>query len=130
MKTQFKQHLHFILFFFKTGQTQSLLFWSNFDPLFQDGRNRGNKKRQGKTQPSAIQIRQSQAPISSSLEMKNRITFCTFWSFLDKKQAVSKGQNQNLTYAGAYAGAINCDLLNTQRPNTFQFYGHWCQTIF
>ena len=88
------------------------------------------KKDKEKLSHRAIQIRQSQAPISSSLEMKNRITFCTFWSFLDKKQAVSKGQNQNLTYAGAYAGAINCDLLNTQRPNTFQFYGHWCQTIF
>ena len=67
----------------ETEDTQSLNFWSNFDPFFppkEDGRNQRKKKGileetiQQLGYPKILKSRR----ISSPLQMKNRITFSTF----------------------------------------------------
>ena len=60
-----------------------------------------SKKKKKKSNHPTIQLRQSQAPISSPLQIKNSITFCTFGAFLRKETGWDqrlKGQNQNLPY--------------------------------
>lgn len=87
----------------ETGGTQSLHFWSHFDPTFlpEDSRNRKKINTFTFTKSFShrtIQIFKNQGPISSSLSRKNMITFCSILTIFDKetgKNQKSKGRNQN-----------------------------------
>ena len=68
--------------FTETEDTQSLHFWSNFDPFFppeEDGQIL-EEKIHPLGYPKIVKSRR----ISSPLQMKNRTTFCTFWAFFGK----------------------------------------------
>ena len=68
------------------GDTQSLHFWSNFNPFFlpEDDQNQKKNFFEEKSQPLGYPKIAKSKRISSPLQMKNRITFCTFWAFFSK----------------------------------------------
>ena len=70
--------------FTETRDIQSLHFWSNFDPFYppeEDGRNQKKIILKEKLLPLGYPKIAKSRRISSPLQMKNRITFCTFWAF-------------------------------------------------
>ena len=79
------QNLWKIGIFTEAGNTQGLHIWSNFEPKLphEDGQNPGKQKNsRQKFSHRTIQICYQHQPGSSfPLQMKNRITFCTFWEF-------------------------------------------------
>ena len=63
------------------GDTQSLHFWSNFDLFFppeEDGQNQKKIILKEKLEPLGYPKITKSRRIYSPLQMKNRITFCTF----------------------------------------------------
>ena len=89
--------------FTETGDTQSLYFWSNFDPFFPPKEDDQIIKKNlvGKTHPLGYPKIVKSRRISSSLQMKNRTTFYTFWAFFGKNLSEVKklkDQNENLIW--------------------------------
>ena len=102
-----------------TGSSQSLHFWSNFDPILppKDGRNR--KKQiilRKKFVHQAIQISQNQIPILSQFPMKNTVTFCSKWFFQYKWPLGQRSRGQ-----AAINVAINVGFLVVKKFSSSSF---------
>ena len=91
--TPMQRILKNVIFYGNGGWTQSLHFWSNFDlphPLKMAEIEKKEIFSRKNLSYWAIQIFQSQGPISSLLYTKNRITFSTFCFFGAKNKMGSK----------------------------------------
>ena len=94
---------------------------SDFAEIFTTGSTQGRENSERKFSHRAIQICENQSPISSPLQMKNRITFGTFWASSVKIRAWSKVNQSESKFNLAYAGAINYGLLNMKKVWSIRF---------
>ena len=111
----------------KKGRTQSLHFWSNFDPRFPLKMVTIKEEVVAWKNHShwAIKICQNEGSTFSPLSEKNTITFCTIQVFFGLKQGGVTSQRVGITHT--IPGQL---LVKKLGYNTFPFRGYRSQRVF